>query len=116
MTYDPAGQFAELGQRGSRFIGRLLEAERYRRVRVVTEARPGEPQGEGQGDEPLLSAIVEIALEALALCLAVFTLASRIVKLFGSTANVVMSRLLGVVLAALAVQYVIDGVRAALAG
>ena len=39
--------------------------------------------------------------------------AERIGKLLGVTGNVVLSRLLGVILAALAVQYVIDGVRAA---
>ncbi len=39
-----------------------------------------------------------------------------IAKWLGVTANVVASRLLGVLLAALAVQYVIDGARAALAG
>ena len=39
----------------------------------------------------------------------------RIEKLLGVTGNVVLQRLLGVILAALAVQYVIDGVRAALA-
>jgi multiple antibiotic resistance protein len=48
--------------------------------------------------------------------LVVFLLATPIAKLLGTTANIVMSRLLGVLLAALAVQYVIDGVRAALAG
>lgn len=44
-------------------------------------------------------------------CLAVFLLAARISALLGTTGNVLLSRLLGVVLAALAVQYVIDGAR-----
>jgi multiple antibiotic resistance protein len=43
-----------------------------------------------------------------------FFLASRIGPLLGTTANVVLSRLLGVLLAALAVQFVIDGIRAVL--
>jgi MarC family membrane protein len=52
----------------------------------------------------------------LAICFLVFTLAARIARLMGTTGNVVLSRLLGVLLAALAVQFVIDGVRAALVG
>ena len=39
-----------------------------------------------------------------------FLAAERIGKLLGVTGNVVLSRLLGVILAALAVQYVVDGV------
>jgi MarC family membrane protein len=62
----------------------------------------------------LASLLAVIAL-VLALCFLVFTLATRIAGLMGITGNVVLSRLLGVLLAALAVQFVIDGVRAVLA-
>ena len=47
----------------------------------------------------------------MAACLVVFLLAGRIARLLGVTGNMVLSRLLGVLLAALAVQFVIDGVR-----
>jgi multiple antibiotic resistance protein len=43
---------------------------------------------------------------------AVFISASEISRVLGITGNVVLSRLLGMILAALAVQYVIDGIRA----
>jgi multiple antibiotic resistance protein len=72
--------------------------------------------GRSGGDPARLAILLGVIALVLALCLAVFTLASRIAKLIGTTGNVVLSRLLGVLLAALAVQYVIDGVRAALAG
>jgi multiple antibiotic resistance protein len=58
----------------------------------------------------LLGVIVVVA----ASCFAVFVAAERIGRLLGITGNLVLSRLLGVILAALAVQFVIDGVRAAL--
>jgi multiple antibiotic resistance protein len=57
----------------------------------------------------LLGVIVAVA----AVCFAVFLSAARLSRLLGTTANLVLSRLLGVVLAALAVQYVLDGLRAA---
>jgi multiple antibiotic resistance protein len=44
----------------------------------------------------------------------VFLAATPIARLLGVTGNVVLTRLLGVILAALAVQFVIDGVRAAM--
>jgi multiple antibiotic resistance protein len=49
-------------------------------------------------------------------CLAAFLLAVRIGRFLGVTGNIVLSRLLGVLLAALAVQYVVDGIRAILTG
>jgi multiple antibiotic resistance protein len=60
----------------------------------------------------LLGAIALVA----ASCYICFSAASRIARLLGNTGNVVLERLLGVILAALAVQFVIDGLRAALAG
>jgi multiple antibiotic resistance protein len=69
------------------------------------------------GGEPLrLGLLLAVIAVVLAICLLVFTVAARIGKLIGTTGNIVMSRLLGVLLAALAVQFVIDGLRAAIAG
>jgi multiple antibiotic resistance protein len=59
--------------------------------------------------------IAAVAL-VLAICLLVFLGAGRISRYIGITGNVVASRLLGVLLAALAVQYVIDGIRAVWGG
>ena len=72
--------------------------------------------GRGGGDSVRLAILLGVIAAALALCFVVFTLAAPIAKLLGTTANTVLSRLLGVLLAALAVQYVIDGARMALAG
>jgi multiple antibiotic resistance protein len=68
------------------------------------------------GGRPLpLAVLFGVIVVVMTACLIVFLLANRIEKLLGVTGNVVLQRLLGVILAALAVQYVIDGVRAALA-
>ena len=70
--------------------------------------------GQTAGQPLLLAAlIVVIGLVALA-CLCSFLLAGRISRTLGATGNIVVERMLGILLAALAVQYVIDGVRAAL--
>jgi multiple antibiotic resistance protein len=69
------------------------------------------------GGEPMrLALLLGVIAVVLAACFVVFMAATRIARLLGVTGNVVLSRLLGVLLAALAVQFVVDGVRAALAG
>jgi multiple antibiotic resistance protein len=69
------------------------------------------------GGHPLsFVALFGVIIAVMASCLLAYLLASRIERLMGVTGNIVLQRLLGVILAALAVQYVIDGGRAALAG
>jgi multiple antibiotic resistance protein len=60
-----------------------------------------------------LAVLIAVVVVVMLACLISFLAAKRIGKLLGVTGNVVLSRLLGVILAALAVQYVVDGVRAA---
>src|ERR1044072_3059835 len=71
--------------------------------------------GRSGGDITRLSLLIGVILAVLLLCLVAFALAERISRLFGTTGNIVLSRLLGVLLAALAVQFVVDGVRALMA-
>jgi multiple antibiotic resistance protein len=72
--------------------------------------------GRAQGDllelALLIAAIALVALICFAVCLA----ATRIEKALGASGALVLAKLLGVLLAALAVQYVIDGARALLTG
>jgi multiple antibiotic resistance protein len=68
------------------------------------------------GDPMRLAILLGVIVAICAACLAVFVVANRIGRLLGITGNVVLARLLGVLLAALAVQFVIDGVRAVMAG
>ncbi len=56
----------------------------------------------------LLAAVVLVAVA----CFVAFIFAGQIGRLLGMTGNIVLSRLLGVLLAALAVQFVVDGIRA----
>jgi multiple antibiotic resistance protein len=72
--------------------------------------------GQAHGQPLLLAGLLGVVVIVVAVCSGVFLAAERIERLLGVTGSVVLSRLLGVLLAALAVQFVIDGVRAALKG
>lgn len=65
------------------------------------------------GNIAMLSLLVGIAALVVASCTLTFFLATPISRMLGVTGNVVLTRLLGVILAAMAVQFVVDGVKAA---
>jgi MarC family membrane protein len=68
--------------------------------------------GRASGDWLALAGLLAIVALTMAISFAVFLAADRISRLLGTTGNIVLSRMLGVVLAALAVQFVVDGVSA----
>ena len=72
--------------------------------------------GRAGGNLLLTALVLAVVVLVAAACLVAFIFAAQIGRLLGLTGNIVLSRLLGVLLAALAVQYVVDGVRAVLAG
>jgi multiple antibiotic resistance protein len=68
--------------------------------------------GRAYGDAVRLGGLIAVIAVAMLACLVAFLIGTRLTKLLGVTGNIVLERLLGVILAALAVQFVIDGVRA----
>jgi multiple antibiotic resistance protein len=70
--------------------------------------------GQARKDPMMLGALLGVIIAVCAVTAVAFLLAGPIKKLLGITGNIVLSRVLGVILAALAVQYVVDGVRAVL--
>jgi multiple antibiotic resistance protein len=69
--------------------------------------------GQTGGQPHLMAALMGIIAFICGLCWLVFLFAERISQALGVTGNIVLTRLLGIVLVALAVQFVIDGVKAA---
>lgn len=66
--------------------------------------------GRADGRIDHLVALYGVAALVMAACCLCFLMAERISRLLGITGRAVVSRLLGIILAALAVQFVIDGV------
>lgn len=68
--------------------------------------------GEARHDPARLAALFGITVLVVAACLVTYLAAERVNRWLGATGNAILSRLLGVLLTALAVQFVIDGIRA----
>lgn len=68
--------------------------------------------GRAEGRVLFLAILIGMIVFVAACCLVTFIFAERVSGLLGRTGNIVVSRLLGVLLAALAVQYVVDGIHA----
>ena len=66
--------------------------------------------GRADGRMDYLIALYAVAALVMAACCLCFLMADRISRLMGITGRAVLTRLLGIILAALAVQFVIDGV------
>lgn len=61
------------------------------------------------------SALIGVILVIMVLCMIAFVLAERLDQVLGDTGRMVLTRLLGVILAALSVQFVADGIKAFMA-
>ena len=67
------------------------------------------------GDPLIMATLVLIIAAIIALSFAIFIAADRIDRYLGDTGRNVLTRLLGVLLASLAVQFVADGIKAIMA-
>ena len=68
--------------------------------------------GRAEGRITWLVSLYIVAALVMAACCVAFVMAERISALMGVTGRAVLTRLLGIILAALAVQFIIDGVSA----
>ena len=67
-------------------------------------------------DMVALGSILAALLAVMIITLVVFFMAGRVMAFLGPTVNAVLTRLLGVILAALAAQYVLDGLKSTFMG
>lgn len=67
--------------------------------------------GQARGDILLLALLIGVVAAVCAICFAVYLLGGRVERYFGTSGNLVLAKLLGVLLASLAVQFVVDGAR-----
>jgi multiple antibiotic resistance protein len=72
--------------------------------------------GRADGNVGYLTALLILIALGILSCLVVFSAADRVSRWLGVTGNVVLTRLLGVILAGLTVQFIIDGVLALIRG
>lgn len=68
--------------------------------------------GQASGQPVLMGALIGVLGVVVAVAWACLRLAPQVDRLLGTLGNIVVSRLLGIILAALAVQFVIDGIKA----
>ncbi|GLQ04798.1 MarC family protein [Sneathiella chinensis] len=67
--------------------------------------------GRAKGDLMLQSTVFAVLASVLLICLCLFMLAGPLSRILGQTFTHTLSRVLGVILAALAVQFILDGIR-----
>ena len=70
--------------------------------------------GRAENEWPLFLGLAGVIASIMAITFVIFMLAGWLVRLLGATGQIVLSRMLGVVLAALAAQFVIDGLSTAI--
>jgi multiple antibiotic resistance protein len=70
--------------------------------------------GRAQGSIAAIAALLAVLIAVMAITLALLLISARVVRLLGVTGANVISRVLGIVLAALAVQLMLDGLNAGL--
>lgn len=72
--------------------------------------------GQAAGDTTMMAMLIAVLAVVVLVSWICLNMAEAVNTLLGTLGNAVVSRLLGIILAALAVQFVMDGVRAALRG